>query len=111
MTNPVPKLRYIINLLLTPGVDFKAKNLEYDTHKFISKEDIETYLDEKFLEAKHSKIIKKFDDENTTIIFHWIDNERTGITLKISDTLKMTISTIHYLLQMEEDLILYKDKT
>ena len=109
MTNPVPKLRYLINLLLTPGVDFKATNLEYDTHEFITKEDIETYLGEKFIEAGHSRIIKKkFDDENTTIIFHWIDNRRTGITLKISDTLKMTISTIHYLLQMEEDLILYK---
>ena len=111
MTNPVPKLRYLINLLLTPGMDFKATNLEYDTYQFITKEDIETYLGEKFIEANHSKIIKKFDDENTTIIFHWIDNRRTGITLKISDTLKMTISTIHYLLQMEEDLILYKDKT
>ena len=32
-------------------------------------------------------------------------------SIKISDTLKMTIPTIHYLLQMEEDLILYKDKT
>lgn len=110
MTNPVPKLRYLINLLLTPGMDFKAINLEYDTHTFITKEDIETYLGEKFIEANHSKIIKRFD-ENTTIIFHWINNERTGITLKISDTLKMTVSTIHYLLQMEEDLILYKDKT
>ena len=111
MTNPVPKLRYLINLLLTPGMDFKATNLEYDTHEFITKENIETYLGEKFIEAGHSKIIKKFDDENTTIIFHWIDNRRTGITLKISDTLKMTVSTIHYLLQMEEDLILYKDET
>jgi hypothetical protein len=110
MTNPVPKLRYLINLLLTPGMDFKAINLEYDTHAFITKEDIETYIGEKFIEAGHSKIIKRFD-ENTTIIFHWINNERTGITLKISDTLKMTVSTIHYLLQMEEDLILYKDKT
>jgi len=110
MTNPTPKLRYLINLLLTPGMDFKAINLEYDTHTFITKEDIETYLGEKFIEANHSKIIKRFD-ENTTIIFHWINNERTGITLKILDTLKMTVSTIHYLLQMEEDLILYKDKT
>ena len=107
MTNPTPKLQYLINLLLTPGVDFKAKNLEYGTHKFISKEDIETYLDEKFLEAKHSKIIKEFDNGNVTITFHWIDNERTVITLKILDTLKITVSTIHYLLQMEKDLILY----
>ena len=111
MTNPIPKLRYLINLLLTPGMDFKATNLEYDTHKFISKEDIETYLDEKFLEAKHSKIIKQFDNGNVIVIFHWIDNERTVITLKILDTLKITVSTIHYLLQMEKDLILYKDKT
>ena len=109
MTSPVPKLRYLINLLLTPGVDFKATNLEYDTHQFITKEDIETYLGEKFIEAKHSKIIKEFDNGNVTITFHWIDNERTAITLKVADTLKMTVSTIHYLLQMEEDLILYKD--
>ena len=109
MTDPTPKLRYLINLSLTPGMDFKATNLEYDIHKFISKEDIETYLNEKFLEANHSKIIKNFDDGNTTIIFHWINNERTGITLKILDTLKITVSTIHYLLQMEKDLILYKD--
>ena len=108
MTNSVPKFRYLINLLLTPGMDFKSINLEYDTHAFITKEDIETYLGEKFIEASHSKIVKRFD-ENTTIIFHWKDNERTVITLKILDTLKMTVSTIHYLLQMEEDLILYKD--
>ncbi len=31
MTNPVPKLRYLINLLLTPGMDFKSINLEYDS--------------------------------------------------------------------------------
>ena len=105
----MPKLRYLINLLLTPGVDFKATNLEYDTHEFITKEDIEIYLDEKFLEAKHSKITKQFDNENVIVIFHWIDNERTVITLKILDTLKITVSTIHYLLQMEKDLILYKD--
>ena len=109
MTNPIPKLRYIINLLLTPGVDFKATNVEYDIHKFISKEDIETKKKKKFLEAKHSKIIKQFDNGNVIVIFHWIDNERTVITLKILDTLKITVSTIHYLLQMEKDLILYKD--
>ena len=111
MTNPTPKLRYLINLLLTPGVDFKATNLEYDTHQFITKEDIETYLGEKFIESKHSKIIKQFDNGNVIVIFHWIDNERTVITLKILDTLKITVSTIHYLLQMEKDLILYKDET
>lgn len=109
MTDPTPKLRYLINLSLTPGMDFKATNLEYDTHKFITKEDIETYLGEKFIEAGHSKIIKQFDNENVIVIFHWINNERTGITLKILDTLKITVSTIHYLLQMEKDLILYKD--
>ena len=74
MTNPIPKLRYLINLLLTPGMDFKATNLEYDTHKFITKEDIEIYLNEKFLEAKHSKIIKQFDNGNVIVIFHWINN-------------------------------------
>ena len=41
MTNSVPKFRYLINLLLTPGMDFKSINLEYDTHAFITKENIE----------------------------------------------------------------------
>ena len=86
-------------------IDFKTSS------RFKAKEDIETYLDEKFLEAKHSKIIKQFDNGNVIVIFHWIDNERTVITLKILDTLKITVSTIHYLLQMEKDLILYKDET